>query len=1057
LQSCNPIQAVVNLLQGNPNAAAAAAQAATSPRPGAQFSAAQQAQAILNAQAQATMTGQALALQQAQASAAAQAAAAQAVVAQQGQAAAAVMQAMANQAQAAAAATQAAGAQAQAVLSVQLGSAAGAVAAGSAGGNAVQGLVGAQLGGAAAGAAVGPAVTAAGAIPSLGLVGPWLTGSGVKGVLGSIGGVLPNVGGILFSQSAQPLTSLEEISGVYWDEQAGNAVLIGRPSGSEAFAPVALPALDRDHLAVALRAAVAGLHLGVSIDPPAQYREGIASGRVPPDGTEMFVSYLGHTRGTLFGAIMFEADRLLKCLDKGVDNKTREPRRARVPGFKPLLEMLHPTSGREANIWHRFWFVIDRVELKEDPATKAVSFGDVKIRVLTEVEREGESRGAEVDPFDAAFANHLTDHYDEYAAEFPELAQLRELAKIAALAYYLVKLGVPLDLEGLFSRPPVKVETPDTTPGISVVSPNVEVRQVGSATHTRMVSLFGGVDLFPRVQVRGDDGSARRASQIARGARPSLSARAWRVPKNGKALAAVAVPLAAATSPLRHTCCDLSLLAPSRALALSFSRTYDPSLSDGPFGRGWSAFIPYRISFLPSDGKRAETQTEKDREQDQGKTLDPPLLVHNGATGQCSLYRRVDAEKQPSVVTYCRVTSSETVKNAVSFRYDPSQRVTKVGERWQLVENGKTFHFDPSGQLLAISSQDGSALSYEYERGRLVRTRDNQGRFLELCYAAGAPERVVSAKSSDGQVVSYFYHPTGTLAAVVGSRGMIAAYRYDEQARLAEAFDRLGQVVLRATYDDLGEVARSARDAVSDESGNQVERDLDDRGRLISARDRVGARVEYSYGPHGELSGGRIFDGMGRQWRLSYEAAGRLTEFHEIGGLVVNFHYGGAGLVERASSNRGGAWKLCYDDFGRATQVEDAAGAVWAGRYDKRSYLEEILGPDGSRWRLSYHEDRLGPGRDRSATLRRLAGPGCSVEVVRRAQSLRLRATRFGGWWEETVYDGAGMLLEVASRGAHRLRFAYDSQAELSEVSDNKGAVSYRTSEQDLTVKVVFA
>ena len=910
-------------------------------------------------------------------------------------------------------------------------------------------LVGAMVGGAETGGALGPAVNLGAGIPSTGGIAPWLGESGIKGPLGSVFSAPPQVGGILFDRCAEPVTTLQDITAAYWDDQTGSLVLMGRHSVGETPVPVPLPVLDRDHMTVALRATLGHQPLGVSIDPPAEYRDGLKRGEVPPDGTAMWVSYLGNTRGTLFGAIMFEADRLLKCLDKGVDNKDRKPCRAQVPGFRPLLEMISPGSDRAENVWHRFWFVIDHVELREDPATKALAFGDVKLKVLTETEMDGAPDGENVDPIDAAFADHLTRHYDEYAKEFPILARLKDLAKIAALAKYLCNLGVPLDLQGLFSQQPAEVVTPDTTPGISVTSPNVEVRQVGSATHTRTVSLFGGVDLDAAPHVVPDDGTARRLAQRARSARPGSGVRVWRFGENGEALGAVAVPLGRATTAMRQTRCDLSLPATRSRIGLTFSRTYDAAArAPGPFGVGWSIALPYRLTVIPHSSKRAEVLTARDEGEEREKARDPVLVLHNMATGESVLYRRVEVEQPTAKIKYCQVTSLKTEGKTLSFSYDPSRALTHVGECWEYAENGHTYYFDLAGRLLEIRGEDGSSLNYEYEDGRLASIRDSRGRFLNVAYEPGQPHRVSSIRASDGRALRYEYGPEGNVTAVVDANGIVESYAYDEHQRLVEVRDREGRPDFQAMYDDLDHFVTGRQDVVDNGFGDVLERTLDEYHRLACARDRAGTQVEYEYGHSGELRLVRVCNPWAGTWELTYDVRGRLCRFQESGGMSFRLYHDEQGALKRAVNNRGCGWSLLRDEDGKVARVDSDLGQDWQAHYDGQSRLVSVVGPGHEQWRFTYRDD----------VLRQLDGPGVAVGVAQRKDFVSLRLNMAGGWWKEVLYDHYGRPVQVACADVEEIRHDYDEHGRLSAVSDRSGgAVSYQADEQHLTVKVVFS
>src|SRR5207244_558258 len=96
----------------------------------------------------------------------------------------------------------------------------------------------------------------------------------------------------------------------------GRLVLVGERSFD-------VPGLDRGLFAAALRAAYAGVDPGVSIDPSSTA------------GT-MNVRYIGPVSRTRFGAVMFEADRVLKSLSRGTDNVSNEPVGSVVSGYASI-------------------------------------------------------------------------------------------------------------------------------------------------------------------------------------------------------------------------------------------------------------------------------------------------------------------------------------------------------------------------------------------------------------------------------------------------------------------------------------------------------------------------------------------------------------------------------------------------------------------------------------------------------------------------------------------------------------------------------------------------
>jgi len=82
-----------------------------------------------------------------------------------------------------------------------------------------------------------------------------------------------------------------------------------------------------DDLSVAVNSVYGGNDPGVSIGTEASEYPGL-----------MKVRYDGATIDTEFGKVMFDADRLLKCLDMGYDNITHQPVSSSVPGYQNMIQ-----------------------------------------------------------------------------------------------------------------------------------------------------------------------------------------------------------------------------------------------------------------------------------------------------------------------------------------------------------------------------------------------------------------------------------------------------------------------------------------------------------------------------------------------------------------------------------------------------------------------------------------------------------------------------------------------------------------------------------------------
>jgi hypothetical protein len=641
----------------------------------------------------------------------------------------------------------------------------------------------------------------------------------------------PQVGGVLFDQCETVLTGIEEIVGAYWDKASQSVVLIGKPNAGGNLQRLRIPGLDNDHLKVALKAAIAGLPLGVSIDPPANYRYGANSNEMMPEGSPLVVSYLGDTAGTLYGAIMFESDRIMKCLSVGLENRTRQPFGSRVRGYRDLFgEARNSAAGQS---WHRFWFVIDHVKLSKSEHDNGVVVDGVGIKVLTELELAHSPKGQAIDPDDRAFADHLTNNYDAYAAEFPVLARLKELAKISAIARFLVAQNVPLDLGSLFQVPPTWVATPETTPSI--------LRTASTENHTRQMS--GGVDLDADPVIVPDQEDKTEHLIRAASAARKPGATIWLVPAGVRTLQARSIPL---TSPAFRRIVTEHRFADSQgAHSLELRRIYDSSRgSEGDFGLGWSVFLPYSMIALRRSGKKVEVLSDEEKEKDTSETLPSLLIVRDNATGATELYRPTRAQGAP-LTEYGRVTSQTVTKGSISFKYDADDVIALKRSRLHLFRQGADHVFDLEGHLVEVHADQRSVLKVSYAEGRIAGLTNEAGQGYEFVRGPEGGRAVTRVEmrgaGAEGRI-TFAYDETGRLKQAGGTSLAKQRYCYGLNGELAEIRD--------STRNNCETVASGVADIADDvvqlAFGNSIRRKWEG-GRLSSIEDDQGSRADIIY------------------------------------------------------------------------------------------------------------------------------------------------------------------------------------------------------------------
>lgn len=812
----------------------------------------------------------------------------------------------------------------------------------------------------------------------------------------------PDVGGVLFDMAAEVLTELEEITGAYWDDKLGQLVLIGKKNGK--IEQQYLPRMDKDHLAVAISTIFSGDNLGVSIDPPPSYLE---SGEFPSDGTEMLVKYLGNTQATLFGAIMFEADRLLKNLSMGTDNETRKEVTSQVDDFWNELDLSLKYGTEKKSAWHRMWFVIEDMKLempvKEAPDRNALSFSEATLKVKAEYLSKEENPG--VDPIAERFAKHFTLHFDDFAKEYPVLERLRELAKIAAIAKYLKNSGKPIDLSFLDDHEFIKVDTPKDTPGITVSKS--KSWESGNATHTQTYSLYGGVDFDFQYHAIKDDGEALTLKKTAQENKPCETALTWDFSHKGETQRAFALPIGKTNGNYLTSHTDLSLPS-NNGITLELSRCYD-SLNIKPtvFGYGWNLKVPYRL-FIVNPQK-----------------CDSPILLLDKVISKSYKYNFIEDKK-----SYYLVNEEKEEGGRTSFTYNPQKFIGRNPDNtysW-MAEDGLTFNFDSKGRLISAQAKNNRKINYKYWDDRVVEISDAFGKSISLFY--DPKNRVKKIIGPEQRVVSYEYDPSGDLIGVSDNEGNVVSYSYDANHRLVKAKDVKGKVVLRNSYDPLGRVVRKRQDLMADVQGNLITRTYDNNYQLIKEEDKEGNRIFYEYDKQ-NLVKIIISDKLGRKAIFEHDEEERIKKITNPLGHSIGFTYDASGNITSIVDANDHIQYFGYDRNGNPILIQDAMGNQWRQRFDERSRLLSITDPMGQSASLIYEDDKLISIETPEGITR------CDYDD--RANLLKI--TDANGNSTEFTYDSRNRVIQVKDALNNVTKYDYDPSGNLSSLTDAKGNI----------------
>lgn len=289
-------------------------------------------------------------------------------------------------------------------------------------------------------------------------------------------------GGVDFKNAARFINSVGRISAAVYDDSTGNFYLIGESRMNyESF-------LSLDDMVVMYNSVFKSDYEGVSVtidpDPENLEKWGIAK-------------YTGGIENTHVGQVLFEADRLLKCLIVGFDNITGERMNPGIEGYnpEPVISLQSQFDADQTHLWSRNWFIPDTMDIAMDRETKALKFIDDRINIKNErmewvngklVTAADQMSNKSFMKTSEKFLNHLGNDYEKYSNIYPVLKELREIAKIIGIFKWL-KNEYPgsVDLSYFDTIKPTERVTPVRTPVVKgTFEKRVNGRVVRSSTYS---------------------------------------------------------------------------------------------------------------------------------------------------------------------------------------------------------------------------------------------------------------------------------------------------------------------------------------------------------------------------------------------------------------------------------------------------------------------------------------------------------------------------------------------------------------------------------------------
>lgn len=610
---------------------------------------------------------------------------------------------------------------------------------------------------------------------------------------------LPQVGGVLLQGVAKSASSGAALT-------SGNFSLIFKGEAGE----ISVPTLRR-FVTAAWATYFTSHGPGISIDP------------LPGLKDRHVVRYIGRVVNSDLGRVMREADYIMKQWAVG-------DRRAVLDDFLNPDQFAARNRVAHVGVASRFWFVTEAMEYLT--AGDALLFDDARLALKTQYLHRGDGASS---PENESFAKQFTERYDEVARRYPVFDELREYAKMVALAKHLKESGVPMLAWLLANREMVLTED----------SPGTVAAFARRSDYFANVHIEGGVDLSTTAQVSTfvPDAALLRALAGARAQAPVGGQRFFNVAPTSLGRAepeqqeltvtpSQRLSMSGPQSSGDRFSTDLGLRvdgAPQLEIA-RFRRA--GSGHTGEFGAGWQMLIPYSVR--PASNERTRYSNA---------LVPKAMTLRNELTGREETMS-FDAEKY-GVAGYVPAPSMSSLNIGLFVMSDGSLRLAD--------KLGCEFHFDPAGHLTEMKLAPDYRVRYEYGEQRL-----NWRSFAALPYRL-APEGTERVEAAGARLPK-----TMRMHDVLLGRGQL--FQFDPN-------DALGRVGYKSTGTATGSeqflALRTDGSFVLDQgSGSSIA--FDPAGRFTHAttvtlkgmtQGDYEVRFEHHLGNHGyRLTGARVVD-----------------------------------------------------------------------------------------------------------------------------------------------------------------------------------------------------
>ncbi len=790
-------------------------------------------------------------------------------------------------------------------------------------------------------------------------------------------------GGVSLSKRAELQLNLLDIEGAALDQNSGQIILFGKENHY-------LPKVNMDDLAVAVKS-IYGIGLdrpqdpGISIDQLEKQSKKTKKAKE----AKMKVRYEGATENTSFGHAMFEADRLLKCLALGKDNITQNPLTANVAGFISLFDRMEKNDVDTLRA--RLWFVPEQITLIEGEDRKGFVFSEVKMQVLTEAQKCK-------DPNDISqcidFAKHFTDHYDEFAKQFPIFEKLKDLGKITAIIKWLKDNNIFFDTSYFVNYKPKFYKTPEFTPATAMATyrDGCYIILIGGVTYRLDQNNFN---------IEKNLVADNLISKVI-DSRPSDNDFSWsfQSPTNKESFSAVVQSIYRTRKPgnIKKWFCDLSLSRENAKLQLY---RYYNSFSEQ------SSYFGYCWNLLPYEMKFSLEKVDIINNTSNNVTTFKTILIKILGTENIFEIKGLNQEGWPIFINQNR---SYFLKENLNGNFS-----------LHLISGEFIAEFNEKGYLTKTIDND-SLVTYEYDQNHLIKIYHEKGLSISFEYQN---DKIVKAMGSDGTELSYCYNGQGLLCKTTDIYGSTSHYFYDEDKRLNKILDHEQNILFSAIYDDYNR----ATEVTEGELKYCSEFSLKEKQMKII--DQAGEEMIFQYDEKNRLVQKKEKD---KKWDFFYEQEELLlpTKIIDENGASTLCKYNNEGQITYLKNFFGAKWQFFYDRKGNLVLEQQPTGRWKSYAYDNNNRLV----------RIDFKVDEVNFTEDQESFSVKLDGfytffldYGMQKENPRRIRNLTGSKTCF-------KYNEYGNLIQIKMPTGYTKKRVFDDKNRIIQISDNFGIIN---------------